>query len=571
MAAAEQDPDEAWMARAVTLAEGGRGTVSPNPMVGAVLVRDGRVVGEGFHRAAGQPHAEAVALAAAGAAAAGATCYVTLEPCAHHGRTPPCADALVAAGVARVVAAVPDPDPRVDGAGLARLRAAGVAVAVGAGAEAAATQNAAYLTHRRLGRPRVTLKAAASLDGKVAAPDGTSKWITGPAARADAHRLRAEADAVMVGAGTALADDPRLTVRLPGWAGRQPLRVLVDAAGRVGADGHLFDGEAETLVATTPAAPPAAVEAWKAAGAEVLIVQEDADRRRSRRAGPGPGGAGGAGADGRGRAPAPGQPVGGRAGRPAGLVPGPAGHRRPGRPRAARRRRGGDPGRRPPAAAGLGRPPGRRPADRGVPMRQGGSLMFTGIVEGTGTVAALAAAADGSGARLEVEAPWLAGELRLGESVAVNGCCVTVAEPAAAGFAADLVAETLRRTALGGLAAGARVNLERPLALGGRLGGHLVQGHVDGVAKVLERTPVGEGEEVRIELPADLERYVVEKGSIAVDGVSLTVAGVGPGWFSVALVPHTLEVTTLGDRRPGDPVQLEVDVVAKYVERLVAR
>ena len=196
--------------------------------------------------------------------------------------------------------------------------------------------------------------------------------------------------------------------------------------------------------------------------------------------------------------------------------------------------------------------------------------MFTGIVEGTGTVAALAAAADGSGARLEVEAPWLAGELRLGESVAVNGCCVTVAEPAAAGFAADLVAETLRRTALGGLAAGARVNLDRPLALGGRLGGHLVQGHVDAVAKVLDRTTVGEGEEVRVELPEDLERYVVEKGSIAVDGVSLTVAGVGPGWFSVALVPHTLEVTTLGDRRPGDPVQLEVDVVAKYVERLVA-
>jgi riboflavin synthase len=196
--------------------------------------------------------------------------------------------------------------------------------------------------------------------------------------------------------------------------------------------------------------------------------------------------------------------------------------------------------------------------------------MFTGIVEGTGTVAALAAAADGSGARLEVAAPWLAGELRLGESVAVNGCCVTVAEPTSGGFAADLVAETLRRTALGGLAAGARVNLERPMTLGGRLGGHLVQGHVDGVARVLDRAPVGDGEEVRVELPPDLERYVAEKGSIAVDGVSLTVAGVGPGWFAVALVPHTLEVTTLGDRRPGDPVQLEVDVVAKYVERLVA-
>jgi riboflavin synthase len=196
--------------------------------------------------------------------------------------------------------------------------------------------------------------------------------------------------------------------------------------------------------------------------------------------------------------------------------------------------------------------------------------MFTGIVEGTGTVAALAAAADGSGARLEVVAPFLAGDLDLGESVAVNGCCLTVAETTPGGFAADLVAETLRRTALGGLAAGDRVNLERPMALGGRLGGHLVQGHVDGVANVLDRRPVGAGEEVRVELPPELERYVVEKGSIAVDGVSLTVAGVGPGWFAVALVPHTLEVTTLGRRRPGDPVQLEVDVVAKYVERLVA-
>jgi len=209
--------------------------------------------------------------------------------------------------------------------------------------------------------------------------------------------------------------------------------------------------------------------------------------------------------------------------------------------------------------------------------------MFTGIIEGTGTVAGLEAAADGSGARLVVEAGWLAGRLQLGESVAVNGCCVTVAEATAAGFAADLVAETLRRTALGGLAAGAEVNLERPMTLGGRLGGHLVQGHVDGVAKVLDRVPVGpegsgepqggapvnRGEEVRIELPPELERYVVEKGSVAVDGVSLTVAGVGPGWFTVALVPHTLEVTTLGRRRPGDPVQLEVDVIAKYVERLV--
>ncbi len=195
--------------------------------------------------------------------------------------------------------------------------------------------------------------------------------------------------------------------------------------------------------------------------------------------------------------------------------------------------------------------------------------MFTGIVEGTGTVAGLAVAADASGARLEVEAPWLAGQLALGESVAVNGCCLTVAEATPAGFAADLVAETLRRTALGRLAPGARVNLERPLPLGGRLGGHLVQGHVDGVARVLDRTPVGDGEEVRIELPSDLERYVVEKGSIAVDGVSLTVSAVTDDWFEISLIPTTLALTTLGRKGPGDPVNLEVDVIAKHVEKLL--
>jgi riboflavin synthase len=195
--------------------------------------------------------------------------------------------------------------------------------------------------------------------------------------------------------------------------------------------------------------------------------------------------------------------------------------------------------------------------------------MFTGIVEGTGTVVALTRSGSGDGARLEVDAPWPPGELAVGDSVAVDGCCLTVVARTPGGFAADLVAETLRRTALGRLATGARVNLERPLALGGRLGGHLVQGHVDGVGRVLERRPVGESTEVRVELPEDLARYVVEKGSIAVDGVSLTVTAAGPDWFTVALVPHTLAATTLGERGPGDPVHLEVDVVAKYVERLV--
>jgi riboflavin synthase len=195
--------------------------------------------------------------------------------------------------------------------------------------------------------------------------------------------------------------------------------------------------------------------------------------------------------------------------------------------------------------------------------------MFTGIVQGQGTVTELRLDPGGAGAHLVVQAPWLAGDLGRGDSLAVNGCCLTVTELTGSGFAADVVAETLRRTALGRLVAGERVNLEQPVAASGRLGGHLVQGHVDGLGRVLERTPVGDGEEVRFWIDPALARYVVVKGSIAVDGVSLTVAGVGPDWFSVALVPHTLAVTTLGTRRRGDVVQLEVDVLAKYVERLL--
>lgn len=219
------------MLRAVELAAGVRTTTSPNPWVGCVLVAAGGQVAEGATQPPGGPHAEASALAAAAAAGldpAGATAYVTLEPCSHHGRTPPCADALVAAGVRRVVVGILDPDPQVSGRGVERLQSAGIEVATGVAADVVAEQLAPYLTHRRTGRPHVVLKLAASLDGRTAAPDGTSRWITGEAARADAHRLRAESDAVLVGAGTVRADDPELTVRHV--AGRDPLRVVLGRA-----------------------------------------------------------------------------------------------------------------------------------------------------------------------------------------------------------------------------------------------------------------------------------------------------------------------------------------------------
>jgi diaminohydroxyphosphoribosylaminopyrimidine deaminase / 5-amino-6-(5-phosphoribosylamino)uracil reductase len=268
------------IATAIRLGERGRRNAPPNPWVGCLLTRDGEVIGEGFHVRPGEPHAEAVALSEAGDRARGATAYVTLEPCAHHGRTPPCADALITAGVARVVVALDDPDPHVAGEGIARLRSSGVDVEVGLGADAARTSLAPYLHQRRTGRAYCLLKTAMSVDGRTAAADGSSRWITGPEARADGHRLRAESQAVVVGAGTALADRPTLTARdLSPRVERQPMRVLLDARGVVPARGPLFDPAlAPTLVITTDAAARGSLaDAWRAAGAKVETVDGAAD------------------------------------------------------------------------------------------------------------------------------------------------------------------------------------------------------------------------------------------------------------------------------------------------------
>jgi diaminohydroxyphosphoribosylaminopyrimidine deaminase/5-amino-6-(5-phosphoribosylamino)uracil reductase len=240
--------DHAAMARALQLAALGLETATPNPRVGCVIARDGEIVGEGWHRKAGEPHAEVHALAAAGPRARGATAYVTLEPCAHHGRTPPCADALIAAGVGRVVAAMEDPNPLVAGTGLARLRAAGIDTALGLLDAEARELNIGFVSRMTRGRPWVRLKVATTLDGKTALNNGTSQWITGPAARADGHRWRARACAVLTGIGTVLADDPQLNVRAVPCS-RQPLRVVVDARLQTPLDARMLDG-GPVLIAT---------------------------------------------------------------------------------------------------------------------------------------------------------------------------------------------------------------------------------------------------------------------------------------------------------------------------------
>lgn len=272
------------MARALELARRVAGLTSPNPAVGCVLVKDGRVVAEAHTAPGGRPHAEAQALEAADAAARGATAYVSLEPCAHHGQTPPCVEALIAAGVRRVVFSLTDPDPRVAGRGRAALEAAGVEVEQGDGAEESARLLEDYIKHRRTGLPFVIVKYAASLDGKIAAASGDSRWVSGPDTLAWAHEMRTRLDAIMVGVSTVVVDNPQLTARPGGVeAARQPLRVVVDSRGRTPTDAAVLSGPAPTLIATTSAAPREWRAAMKAKGAEVAEFAADEAGRVSLR------------------------------------------------------------------------------------------------------------------------------------------------------------------------------------------------------------------------------------------------------------------------------------------------
>ena len=267
------------MRAALALARRGLGAVWPNPSVGCVIVNDGRVVGRGWTQPGGRPHGETEALRRAGEAARGAVAHVSLEPCCHWGQTPPCVDALIAAGVRRVVVALEDPDPRVAGEGLRRLRAAGLDVEVGLCTEEAAEVNAGFLSRLRLGRPLVTFKLATSLDGRIAVATGESQWITGPPARDRAHALRASHDAIMVGTGTVVADDPQLTCRLPGLGHRSPVRVVIDRhlrispASRIIADAR----RVPTWVLTLRSADPGRRARFLANRVTLIDVDDDSE------------------------------------------------------------------------------------------------------------------------------------------------------------------------------------------------------------------------------------------------------------------------------------------------------
>jgi diaminohydroxyphosphoribosylaminopyrimidine deaminase/5-amino-6-(5-phosphoribosylamino)uracil reductase len=267
--------DEKWMRLALDLAAKALGQTRPNPAVGAVLVKNGKVVAQGYHRAAGQTHAEVVALRRAGAAARGATLYVNLEPCCHVGRTPPCADAIIRAGVRHVVASLTDPNPLVAGRGIERLRAAGVKVDVGLLAHRATLLNEPFLTFHRLGRPLFVAKWAMTLDGRMSTTTGDSRWISNKMSRRYVHELRARYDAVMVGIGTVRADNPRLNVRLPGWRKViQPTRIIVDGRGRTPLNANCLDptNAGPTIIATTDAAPKKWMGQLRQKGVTVVVV-----------------------------------------------------------------------------------------------------------------------------------------------------------------------------------------------------------------------------------------------------------------------------------------------------------
>jgi len=536
----EREQDVALMRRALELAAQGP-LGDPNPRVGAVIVDSaGRVVGEGFHAGAGTPHAEVIALRQAGSSARAGTAVVTLEPCSHTGRTGPCAQALIDAGLSRVVFAQTDPTASAHG-GAKLLEAAGIRTAAGVLADESALLNDAWTFSVTRGRPKVTWKFAATLDGRSAAADGSSRWITGPAARADVHLLRARCDAILVGTGTVIADDPSLTVRAPDGttAGRQPLRVVMGLR-PISETARVRDDAAPTLLLATrdPAQALKTLDeqeihhVWLEGGPTVAAAF-----------------------------------VG------AGLVDEVIAYLAPALLGAG-----------PPALGDLGirtmdqalrliphevttiGPDIRVRATIATPNREG-RAMFTGIVEELGEIVAVEHGAQS--AVIRVRGPMVTSDATPGASIAVNGVCLTVVEHDGQTFSVDVMAETLSRSSLGSLQAGAVVNLERAMPASSRFGGHIVQGHVDGTAQILSRVPGDRWEVVQLSLPPELSRYVVEKGSITVDGVSLTVSAISDDTFSVSLIPTTLGLTTLGHKTVGDLVNLEVDVIAKYVERLL--
>ncbi|MEQ1615370.1 MAG: bifunctional diaminohydroxyphosphoribosylaminopyrimidine deaminase/5-amino-6-(5-phosphoribosylamino)uracil reductase RibD [Hyphomicrobiaceae bacterium] len=570
--ASHAQTDLANMDLALRMAWRGVGRTGANPSVGAVIVDaiTGEIIARGTTEEGGRPHAETQAIARAGERARGATMYVTLEPCSHFGKTPPCADAVVDAGIARVVVGVEDPDLRVSGRGIERLRRAGIEVVTGVLAAECRRATLGHIRRVTLNRPFVQVKLAVGADGLVPHGEGGKPvWVTGPEARAQAHLLRAQADAILIGIGTARADDPDLTCRLPGMAARSPLRVVLDSDFTLSPASRLMQtaSQVPVMVFTTPEAARSHLHHAPGSPVEVVPVARAAGNR---------------GLDlsqvlqvlaGRGitRLLVEGGPTIVGAFLDAGLADECV-------IMTGARAVGADRGSLPFGADGLQRlsmAAGWRlvsTATAGADTVQfhefeGQKAMFTGLVTDVGEVIAR------EGGRFTIRTGYLPASITLGASICCDGCCLTATavKPQGYGceFTVDVSNETLSKTALGGWVAGRKVNLERSLKAGDELGGHIVSGHVDGTARIVEIRADGDSRRFTLEAPDHLAQFIAPKGSIALDGTSLTVNEVVGNRFGVNLIPHSLGVTTWGRKAAGDMVNIEVDMFARYVARLM--
>ena len=556
---------------AIRLARRNLGATAENPAVGCVIVKEDRLLGAGWTARGGRPHGETRALAMAGKAANGATAYVTLEPCNHYGSTPPCTRALIEAGLARVVIACGDPDLRVAGQGVAALRAAGIVVTTGVLSDEARDGLKGFLSRKRFSRPHVMLKLAMSADEKITAERGKPTRITGEEVRARVHLMRAEADAILVGVSTVKADDPELTCRLPGLEDRSPVRLVSDSKLTISQASKLVGTarEVPVWVLTCAGADEARADALKGAGVTLVYCASTPDGKVDlheamlRLAGRGINTVMAEGGAHMARAlieedlvdevnlfqAAHELGVGGLdvlAGLPV--------ERITDDPRFER----------------IGQETLGADTLRLYQRRKKDNAMFTGIVTDIGEVVAMDRA---SGARLEVACNYDAATIDIGASIACSGICLTVVDKQRAGdgrtvFAVDASAETIARTTLGSWQEGTRINLERAMKLGDEIGGHIVSGHVDGVCEIVSVSAQDDSKIYRFGAPADLARFIAPKGSVALDGTSLTVNDVEGSEFTVSIIPHTSSVTTWGDLVQGDQVNVEIDMLARYVARL---
>eukprot|EP01037_Dinobryon_pediforme_P013921 gene13921-14038_t len=531
----------------------GMGRTGSNPSVGALVVKDGIVIGRGFTQAGGRPHAEPVALAQAGVAAKGATLYVTLEPCSHFGKSPPCVDAIIQAGIARVVSALEDPNPLVGGQGHDKLWSAGIEVVTDVCAGEARRAHLGHILRVTQNRPMVTLKLAQTADGYAAGGVYDHRlMITGQAANARVQILRSLHDAIMVGIGTALEDDPLMTVRIPG-ASYAPLRVVLDSEAILNPRSRLAmsAGQVPVLVFVGPAAPPARITVLRGMGVMVenLPLKDGRlDLNAALRA---------LSARGILRVFSEGGPRVAASLIEQGLADEVvlfSSHKPFGREGV-------------PALSAQARD---HLADPAFYTLQRTSLMFTGLVSDVGEVVAIAER--GSLRRMRIACSYPLESIALGASIACAGVCLTAVDMGQMGdktwFDVDAAAETLSLTTLKNWTVGRKINLERSLKIGDELGGHIVTGHVDGLAHLLSREDFEGQARFTLRAPQNLKKFIAQKGSVALDGTSLTVNTVVDDVFSVLLIPHTLAVTSWGATQSGDMINLEVDMMARYAARL---